>query len=149
MCIYIYIYVYIYIYIYIHIHIHTYTHIDICVYIYIYIHSSTWYSILLTYYYGSCLCCATPNLPTNIVDFRRFDSSTILIKKGGTLVSIGEFPGKFDSGNVSRDNVSREIGRIAYGSYTIMLHSYVMLLWCRGLMLHICLTIIMGLILLV
>ena len=34
----------------------------------------------------------TPNLPTNIVDFRGFDSSTILILKGGTLRPIGDFP---------------------------------------------------------
>ena len=34
----------------------------------------------------------TPNLPTNIVDFGRFDSSTILIYRGGILMSIGDFP---------------------------------------------------------
>ena len=33
---------------------------------------------------------STPNLPTNIMDFRGFDSSTILILKGGIL--IGDFP---------------------------------------------------------
>ena len=32
---------------------------------------------------------STPNLPTNIVDFRGFDSSTILIQKGGIPTSIG------------------------------------------------------------
>ena len=55
----------------------------------------------------------TPNLPTNIVDFRGFDSSTILISRGGIPRPLGiprDFPGKFDSSNVSRDNVSREIG---------------------------------------
>ena len=31
----------------------------------------------------------TPNLPTNIVDFRGFDSSTILILRGGILRPIG------------------------------------------------------------
>ena len=34
----------------------------------------------------------TPNLPTNIVDFRGFDSSIIFILRGGTLMSIGNFP---------------------------------------------------------
>ena len=34
----------------------------------------------------------TPNLPTNIVDVRGFDSSIILIQRGGTLMSIGDFP---------------------------------------------------------
>ena len=34
----------------------------------------------------------TPNLPTNIMDFRGFDSSIILILRGGILMSIGDFP---------------------------------------------------------
>ena len=34
----------------------------------------------------------TPNLPTNIVDFRGFDSSTILIYRGGIPRPIGKFP---------------------------------------------------------
>ena len=34
----------------------------------------------------------TPNLPTNIVDFRGFDSIIILILRGGILTSIGNFP---------------------------------------------------------
>ena len=33
-----------------------------------------------------------PNLPTNIVDFRGFDSSTILIWRGGIPRPIGDFP---------------------------------------------------------
>ena len=68
----------------------------ICVYIYIYIY---------TYIYIS------PNHPANIVDFGGFDSSIILNLRGGILMSIGGFPGKFESSNVSRDNVRREIGR--------------------------------------
>ena len=35
---------------------------------------------------------ATPNLPTSIVEFRGFDSSIILILRGGILMSIGDFP---------------------------------------------------------
>ena len=34
----------------------------------------------------------THNLPTNIVDFRRFDSSIILIERGRILMYIGDFP---------------------------------------------------------
>ena len=34
----------------------------------------------------------SPNLPTNIVDFRGFDSSIILILRGGILMSIGDSP---------------------------------------------------------
>ena len=35
---------------------------------------------------------STPNLPTNIVDFGGFDSSTILIIRGGIPRPIGDFP---------------------------------------------------------
>ena len=35
---------------------------------------------------------STPNLPTNIVDFRRFDSSVILISTGGIPRLIRDFP---------------------------------------------------------
>ena len=52
-----------------------------------------------------------PNLPTKILDFRGFDSSIILDLRGGILMSIGEFPGNLESMNLSRDNLSREIGR--------------------------------------
>ena len=34
----------------------------------------------------------TPNLPTHIVDFGGFDSSIMLIVRGGILVPIGDFP---------------------------------------------------------
>ena len=46
------------------------------------------YSLLLTVVAWS----RTPNLPTNIVDSRGFDSSIILIQRGGILRSIGNFP---------------------------------------------------------
>ena len=35
---------------------------------------------------------ATPNLPTSIVDFRGFDSSIILVQRGGIPMSKGNFP---------------------------------------------------------
>ena len=34
----------------------------------------------------------TPNLPTNIMDFRGFDSSIILILRGGVPKPIGDLP---------------------------------------------------------
>ena len=55
---------------------------------------------------------ATANLPTNIVDFRGFDSSIILMFKGWNSQAHRGFARKFESSNVSRDNASREIGRM-------------------------------------
>ena len=52
----------------------------------------------------------TPNLPTNIVDFRGFDSSTILMLRDGILISIGEFPESLSRAMLV--GVIREIGRI-------------------------------------
>ena len=60
---------------------------------------------------GGTIDTVTANLRTNLMDFRGFDSSTILILRGGILRAHREFPGKLESSNVSKDNVSREIGR--------------------------------------
>ena len=70
MCVYIYIYNCIYIYIYICIHVYTYVIyiLNICIYVY------------------------TPNLPTNIVDFRGFGSSIMLCLRVGILISKGNLP---------------------------------------------------------
>ena len=57
-----------------------------------------------------CIAHGTANLLTNIMDFRGFDSSIILISRGDIPFRRG-LPGKFESTNLSRDNVSREIGR--------------------------------------
>ena len=55
----------------------------------------------------------TPNLPTNIVDFKGFDLSIYnLCLTGWNSQAQRGFPGKFDSSNVSGDSVRREIGRI-------------------------------------
>ena len=54
---------------------------------------------------------STANPPTNIVDFRGFDSSIILILKGWDSQAHRGSLGKFDSSNVSGDNVSMGIGR--------------------------------------
>ena len=54
---------------------------------------------------------ATANLRTKILDFRGFDSSKILISRGRILMAIGGFPGKLESTNLSREILSKEIGR--------------------------------------
>ena len=55
------------------------------------------------------------NLRTEIQDFGGFDSSGILILRGGIQNSHDhrESPGKFASTNLSRDSLIREIGHIA------------------------------------
>ena len=40
----------------------------------------------------NCIPTGTPNLPTNIVDFREFDSSIILNSRGGIPRPVGDFP---------------------------------------------------------
>ena len=45
------------------------------------------------------------------MDFGGFDSSIILICKGWDSQAHRELPGKLESSNLSRDNLSREIGR--------------------------------------
>ena len=78
------------------------------------INSSCAHRCVCTSYLHQYFVC-TLNLPTNIVDFRGFDSNIMSILNGGIPMSIGE---KFESNNVSTDNVSREIGR-TYG-YVLM-----------------------------
>ena len=51
------------------------------------------------------------------MDFRGFDSSTVLIYRGGILRPIGDFPESLSQAIVSRDNVSREIGRTVHYEY--------------------------------
>ena len=46
-----------------------------------------------------------------MLGFRGFDSSLILMLEGWNSHVHGEFPGNFESSNLSRDNLSREIGR--------------------------------------
>ena len=52
----------------------------------------------------------TANLHTKIVDIRGFDSSIILIFRGEFVLSPWGFSESFESSNLSRDNLSREIG---------------------------------------
>ena len=53
----------------------------------------------------------TANLPTNLVDFRGFDSSIILMYRDGILMSIGDFPESLSRAMLVGCNVRREIGR--------------------------------------
>ena len=53
----------------------------------------------------------TASLPTNIVDFDGFDSSIILVQRGGLLISIGDSPGILSQAILVGCDVSREIGR--------------------------------------
>ena len=53
----------------------------------------------------------TANLRNNIMGFRVFDSSIILILRGGIIMSIGNFPEVLSQAILRvLDNVSREIG---------------------------------------
>ena len=58
--------------------------------------------------------CCTPSPPTKSLGFRRFDSSRLLILKGGNShvrrIYRGS-PGKFDSRTLSRKTLSRWTGR--------------------------------------
>ena len=53
----------------------------------------------------------TVNLSAKLLDLGGFDSGGILILRGGIPRPIRGFPGKFESTNLSRDNLSRETGR--------------------------------------
>ena len=55
-----------------------------------------------------------PSPPTKSLVFGGFDSSRLLILRGGILISIEfdrESPGKFDSRTLSRETLSRWTGR--------------------------------------
>ena len=51
------------------------------------------------------------SLYTTILDFRGFDSNIILSLRGGNSQAHREFPGNLESTNLSREILSREIGR--------------------------------------
>ena len=114
MFVYIYIYICIHTYIYIYIYIYTYIHVYVCVYIYIYIYIYITHTLLFRSWArwaplsSSAPPCpgpgtVAPNLPTNIVDFRGFDSCTILNFRGENPRPIGYLPEGFESSNVSSD----------------------------------------------
>ena len=53
-----------------------------------------------------------PNFPANIVDYGGFDSSIMLISRGGIYRPIGDFPENKSQAILVGCNVSREIGHI-------------------------------------
>ena len=58
---------------------------------------------------------SAPSPPIKSLDFRGFDSSRLLILRGGNshvVKSYRESPGKFDSRTLSREALSRRTGRI-------------------------------------
>ena len=61
----------------------------------------------------------TANLLTKTLDFRGFDSSVMLMSRGGIPRSIGKFPEVSSQRNLGRVNlsISRETGRIRTGYY--------------------------------
>ena len=54
----------------------------------------------------------TAKLPTIIVDFEGYDSSIILILRGGIPRPIGDFPESLSQAMLAGCNVNREIGRM-------------------------------------
>ena len=55
----------------------------------------------------------SPNLPTNTVGFRGFDSSIMLSRRGGIPRPIGNFPESLSQAMLVGCNVSRGIGRMS------------------------------------
>ena len=58
----------------------------------------------------------TPNLPTNMVDFSGLDSSTILLRRGGILMSTGNF---LESLSQAMLVGTRFVGRLGVGGLRI------------------------------
>ena len=58
---------------------------------------------------------STANLRANIMDFRGFDSSIILMLRGEIPRPIGSFPESLSQAILSRDSVSRGMGRTREG----------------------------------
>ena len=101
---------------YTHIHIHTHTHIYIYIYIYTSICCNMLYCVIILYvlynwpdaergrFRGAA------NLPTRILDFKGFDSSRILILRGGILMSVGNFPESLSQGILAGVILVRRLG---------------------------------------
>ena len=93
----------------------------VCMYIYIYIH--TYYNFLNARYRHVCLIGSYGHRRGPMSSVRPISLLTMWISEGWTLNLKGwnfqvhrGFPGKCESSNVSRDNVSREIGRKTSGA---------------------------------
>ena len=116
MCTYIHIYIYIHTYILINIIIikivygMSFYFMPICHIVYIY-HITSYHVIVnSTYAVGAGERYVTANLPTNIVDFRGFDSSIIFNLRCGILRPIGDLSESLSQAMLVGCNVSREIG---------------------------------------
>ena len=66
---------------------------------------------------------AAANLCAEILDLGGFDSSGILSLRGWNSHVHRKFPGYFESTNLSRDNLSREIGRSRLAAFPLSLVS--------------------------
>ena len=66
---------------------------------------------------------STANLRTKIPDFGGFDSSRILVLRGWNCHVHREYPGSFESVDLSRDNLSRQ-GEWAYVASVYILYNY-------------------------
>ena len=67
--------------------------------------------MLLSYYSNKYY--STPGPPNESLDFREFDSSRLLIIRGGILMSVEFYrgsPGKFDSRTINRTTLNRWTG---------------------------------------
>ena len=91
---YIYIYIYIYIYVYIYVYTYIYIYIEREREIYTYIHITR----------------PAANLRNKIMDVRGFDSSISFIIRYEIPHALRVFPGSLESRNLSRGDLSREIG---------------------------------------
>ena len=79
---------------------------------------------------------ATANLRTKILDFGGFDSSRVLILRGWNSHVHTELPGKLESSNRSRDNISREIGRTIIITTSIIYHRLYIIYYIWYIMYH-------------
>ena len=109
-------YVYVCTYIYIYIYVLLYIYIYVYIYIYIYTYIVNEETGKKGFAYGTMTVVlrrrrATPNLPTNIVNFRGFDSSMILNLRGEIPRPTGDLPESLSQAMLVGCNVSREIGR--------------------------------------
>ena len=112
-----YIYIYIYVYTSLSIYVYMYMYVYVCIYIYIYIYTSIHGQAPMTFVFASGLQGKGWHKRNvvftdtgKILDFRGFDSIRITMLQGGILVLIRASPGSFESTDLSRDHLKREIG---------------------------------------
>ena len=95
-------------------------------YIYIYIHTYIQVMYIVYTHMRAFLkrrAPCTANLRAKLPDFRGFDLSRILMLRGGILLfghAHREFIEKFESSNLSRNNISREIWRARFAGELIV-----------------------------